>query len=112
MSTADEVRASRERSTRRPEFAGEPTNGVRLQRIHSQCDFLDAVARAAFKRSHFKSAFAWRDASETHPVFAGRTHRSFNAENWITHNYPRHPHHKRVIVASSVRQPTLTKQFH
>jgi hypothetical protein len=59
MSTADETRASREPSTRRPELAGEPTNGVRFQRIHSQRNFLDAVARAAFKRSQFKSAFAW-----------------------------------------------------
>src|SRR5947209_11572505 len=98
-------------SARRLELARKPADGIRLKRIYVQCDFLDAMACAAFERAQLVLSFARRYASQTHPVLAGRTHRSFNAEYWATHSHPHYSQHRRVISETSVRQPTLTNKF-
>ena len=70
---------------RRPELAGEPADGVSFQGVEREADLVGAMASAALEDTLLNSPFARRDASQSHPAFAGGAHRPLN--NGITH-YP------------------------
>src|SRR5260370_2196795 len=60
------------------QLPGEPADGVGFHRVHRKRCFLDALAGAALERPLFKAPCAGRDARQSHPVLARRTHRSLN----------------------------------
>ena len=62
----------------RSQFAGEPANGISLQRIYGKGNFFNAMTGAALESPLLKAAFAGRNSSQSHPVFAGETHWPFN----------------------------------
>jgi hypothetical protein len=62
-------------SARRSQLAGEPAHGVSLQGVYGNGNFLDAMAGAALESTFFKAPLARRNPSQSHPVFAGETHR-------------------------------------
>jgi hypothetical protein len=70
-------------SPRRLEFAGEPAHRICLQRVHREGNLLAAMASAALECALLKSPFAGRTSNQSHPVFAGWTHRPL--DDGITH---------------------------
>jgi hypothetical protein len=64
----------------RPQFAGEPAHGISFQRVDGNGNFFNPMAGAALESPLLKAAFAGRNSSQSHPVFAGETHWPFNNE--------------------------------
>jgi hypothetical protein len=94
---------------RRPELAGDPAHGVSFQRVDREANLVGAMARPALEDTLLKSPFARRNPSQSHPVFAGGTHRPLN--NGITHHPPPKREDIRDEKCRSVRSPTLRQNF-
>jgi hypothetical protein len=59
----------------RPQFAGEPSHGIRLHRIDGNGNSFSVLAGGALESAIFKPALTGRDAPQGHPVLAHRTRR-------------------------------------
>jgi len=64
----------------RTQLPGEPAHGIGFHRIHGKGHFLDALAAAALERPLLDALCKGSDARQSHPVLAGRTHRSLSNE--------------------------------
>src|SRR6266436_10248963 len=58
-------------------LASKPT-GICVHGVYPKGNFLSPMTGAALESTLLKASFAPRDSSQSHPVFAGGTHRSFS----------------------------------
>jgi hypothetical protein len=52
--------------------------GICVHGVYPKGDFLSPMTGAALESTLLKASFAPRNSSQSHPVFAGGTHRSFS----------------------------------
>src|SRR6266576_1787718 len=70
---------------RGPQLAGQPAQGIGLQRVHGNRYFFEAMAGAAFEAPQLKATLTRRNPRQTHPVLASRAHRPLRIGTQDTH---------------------------
>jgi hypothetical protein len=96
---------------RGPQLAGQPAQGIGLQRVHGNRYFFEAMAGAALETPQLKATLTRRNPRQAHPVLASGAHRPLRTGTQDTHPRNSGLDDKIARVLQSVRYRTHEENF-